>query len=277
MAISLMDRAIQIIKAFHGDIHGRHVRETLLGKKDVDFPIDARVDEHVFYYMLNVLGVFYKIDINKLNPNKVTIVLMKHGDPSSQRITVNLTRCNNSKWHDIPHDFDVNMLVNNGNSIFVRPNVFFNFNMRANRIDLIRDRIASKAFSIIATPPFPMANVKDLICKSQAMVMEGWHMDDLYCHKNTWVINRWSDFKQQACELRTCYTSSDIQLMLGQEQCCLCHERFKDDSIVFNTCCNHNFHWQCNEEHLTGIMTWFSVKNDFDCPYCRQRAVQFIA
>lgn len=274
-----MDRAIQIIKAFHGDVFGVHVRETLFGKNDSvnTIPIDARVDENVFYYLLNILGIFYRIEITKLKPKQVTIVLTAAPRDLTQRITVNITRCHHLKWHEIPQDFDVNMLVNNGTAIFVRPYAFLNFNMRPNIIDLIRDRIASKVFSIIATPPFPLANVKDLICKSHAMVASGWCMDDIYCQKNTWLINRWADYKRRARELRTSHTSSDINLMLGQEQCCLCHDRFRDDSIVFNTCCNHNFHWQCNEENLTGIMTWFSAKNDFDCPYCRQRAVQFVA
>jgi hypothetical protein len=273
-----METIVKIIKAFHGDIFGTFVRETLSDSNIIhsNIPIDARIEESVFFYMMNVFAALFKVDILIVSPNQVTLTLTNDDNSVSHKIR--LWKYKFTKWSEIPYDFDVDMLATNSNALFVRPNLFLSFNIHPNKIDLLKHRIRERHFSIVALPAFPSKNILRLMQQANQMIIDGWMMDDVYCKKSTWVTNRWSDFKSQPHTIRTSYTAHDVDSMLSQDQCSLCQDKFLPDSIVVNTCCNHNFHWKCSEEQnsICGLVTWFVVQEKFPCPYCRQSAVRIV-
>ncbi len=273
-----MDTIIKIIKSFHGDVFGAYVRETFFSTQNEikNIPIDARIEDYVFFYMMNVFAIFYKVDIVVVAPNLVTLGLSSPDNTITYK--VNLHKYNQSRWSEIPFNFDVNMLVTNANALFIRPNMFLNFNLHPNKIDLVKRRIDERRFAIVSIPSFPSKHIMQLLHQANDMVLEGWMMDDIYCKKSTWVTNRWDMFENSPNWIRTCYTSSEIKAMQNQDQCCLCHEKFQSDSIVVNTCCNHNFHWKCcgDEKSTSGLFTWFQIQDKFICPYCRQHAIRIL-
>jgi len=273
-----MDTVIKIIKAFHGDIFGAFVRETFFSNQNEikNIPIDARIEEQVFFYMMNMFAIFFKVDIVIVAPNRVTLNLSKFDNNTVFKVI--LHKYSPQRWSEIPYDFDVDMLVTNANALFIRPNIFLNFNLHPNKIELIKSRIVGRRFAIVAAPAFPSKHIMRLLHQASDMVLDGWIMDDIYCKKSSWVTNRWDTYENSPSSIRTCYNETEINAMLGQDQCCLCHERFGPDSVVVNTCCNHNFHWKCSgdETNASGLFTWFHVQDKFPCPYCRQSAVRIL-
>jgi hypothetical protein len=273
-----METITKIIKAFDGDIFGAFVRENFFESNIIqnNIPIDARIDENVFFYMVNVFAALFKVDILIISPSQVTLTLTNQDNSVSHKIR--LWKYMFKKWSEIPYDFDVDMLATNSNALFVRPNLFLGFNIYPNKIDLLKNRIRERHFSIVALPAFPSKNIMRLMHQANQMIIDGWLMDDINCKKSTWVTNRWSDFTSQPHTIRTSYTAHEIDSMLSQDQCSLCHDTFLPESIVVNTCCNHNFHWKCSEEEnsFSGLVTWFIVQEKFPCPYCRQSAVRIV-
>jgi hypothetical protein len=270
-----MDNIIKIIKSFQGDVFGAYVRETFFSTQNEtkNIPIDVRIEDHVFFYMMHVFAIFFKVDIVMVAPNLVSLGLT--GLDNTSVYKVNIHKYSPSRWNEIPINFDVDMLVTNANAVFIRPNLFLNFNLYPNKIELIKNRIVNRRFAIVSVPAFPSKHIMRMMHQANDMVLEGWVMDDIFCKKSTWVTNRWDMFDNSPQCIRTSYTENEIRTMQNQDQCSLCHEKFQSDNIVVNTCCNHNFHWKCcgDENSTCGLFTWFQIQDKFMCPYCRQPAI----
>jgi hypothetical protein len=277
-----MEDVVGIVKAFHADIYGPHVRD-LYAEKDPGnkTSLDVRIDEHLFSYFLGVLGVFYNVTVRILHTTGVSIGMRPKGaGETEQDIDMNITWCNALRWNSVPTELiDVNLLVSNGTAIFVRPDAVLSFTAMSNKIDHVMKRVRSHRFGLMRLPTFPPTSVLKTLNKCHDLVRAGWVMDDAYIGKSSAVINTWKSFSTQS--VRNALTPQEKESMVSQDQCSLCHDAFQDDDIVLNTCCNHNFHWVCHSDdratRMSGISSWFHLKRDFACPFCRQAAVAFLA
>lgn len=278
-----MENVVGIIKALQGDVHGAYVRDMYSQtQSNRASTIDVRINENWFPVLTNVLGVLYTVLVKELSADGVSLVVRRNAENNeteSNEMTLNVSWF--VRWAQVPKAYiDVNTLASNCSAIFVRPDSFLNV---TNKIDDVMLRVQQRKFALIALPPHPPANVFDVLHATQELVSKGWTMDDLYLKKGSWVINKWSAFKDDAATVRGGFTPQERDTLLQRDQCSFCHETFGDEDIVLNTSCNHNFHWRCNtaepgqdEVGMMGVASWFHLKRDFKCPVCRQRAINFV-
>lgn len=276
-----MENVVGIVKAFHADIYGPHVRD-LHAEKDPgnNKSLDVRIDEQLFIYFMGVLGVFYNVTVRILHTTGVSVGIRPKGAAAENEIDMNVTWCNALRWGSVPTELiDANLLVSNGTALFVRPDAVLSFAAMPNKIDHVMKRVRSHRFGLVRLPMFPPTSVLKALNKCHDLVRDGWVMDDAYIGKSSAIINTWKSFTTQG--IRTAYTPQEKEVMVSQDQCSLCQETFQADDIVLNTCCNHNFHWVCQSDdratRMSGISSWFHLKRDFACPFCRQAAVAFLA
>lgn len=280
-----MENVVSIVKAFHGDIFGAYVRDLYAQKHFGDKTLEARIDEHAFSYFIGVMGIFYEVTIRILHASGVLIGLRpRDGGDEAEEVDMNVTWCSPLRWSTVSPEFiDVNLLVSNGTAIFVRPDAALSFTSMTNKIDRILSRVRANRFAMYRLPVFPASNVLKTLGKCHDLVKNGWVMDDAYVKKNTAVINTWQTFKDSIDEVRAAFNEHEREALVSQDQCSLCHETFQDGDMVLNTCCNHNFHWVCNGDdrdratRMSGVSSWFQMKRDFACPFCRQVAVSYLA
>lgn len=279
-----MENVVGIVKAFHADIYGSHVRD-LYAEKDPgnsSKSLDVRIDEQLFTYFIAVLGVFYNVTVRILHTTGVSIGLCPKnaGTEHQSDIDMNITWCNALRWSSVPTELiDVNLLVSNGTAIYVRPDAVLSFTAMSNKIDHVMKRVRSNRFGLVRLPAFPPTSVLKVLNRCHDLVQAGWTMDDAYIGKSSAVINTWRNFKTQ--DVRNAFTPQEKESLVSQDQCSLCQDTFQDDDIVLNTSCNHNFHWVCHSDdrttRMSGISSWFHLKRDFACPFCRQAAVNYLA
>jgi hypothetical protein len=177
-------------------------------------------------------------------------------------------------WNRMPCDLDVNLFAENSNSRYVRTDYQI-LQRFPDRYDFLVNRIQQMRFCVI---DFSVCKsiilTREFVEKASAMVSKGWTMDDMIWGQDTWVINRWITYQMRPTDVRVMHNADKIERMLGQDECILCNERFTPTDIVFNTRCNHNFHWgpchNSNENGLKcrGLVEW--VRRDkLTCPCCR--------
>ena len=273
-----MDDVVCILKAFGADLFGEYIRDTFFessSKNTSQFSLSCRIDDQILMHLMNVLSIWFHIEMKSMSGCKVNMGLVPlEEERNDTSIDLHLVRMPYTKWHEIPVDFDVNMLVSNSQAVFVRPSTVFT---HPSTIESLRNRIAKKRFALVTVPCFPIRNALGLLQKSHEMVSNGWTMDDAYTRRSSWVINKWSVFKNSISSVRKSFNARERKATLEQSQCCLCHDVFEDDDIVMNTSCNHNFHWRCcpdDQHNMSGISSWFNLKQEFICPYCRQNAIK---
>lgn len=278
---------IGIIKAFDGDIYGSVIRDFRINKNTDISNINCRIDIHLINLFSQTLSVMF--DVRELSANIGGIVaLTKRYSLTPKQlyssisdayqhfpsITVEVAIMTKYEWSRMPCDLDVNLFAENSNSRYVRTDyqVLKRF---PDRYDFLMDRIQQMRFctidfsackSIILTRSF--------VDKAISMVSKGWTMDDLIWGDETWVVNKWITYQMRPRDVRVRYKAEKIQRMLEQDECMLCNERFTPTDIVFNTRCNHNFHWgPCynpddNGLKCRGLVEW--VRRDkWSCPCCR--------
>ena len=86
------------------------------------------------------------------------------------------------------------------------------------------------------------------------------------------IFFKWSDReKLEKKNLRNLYKKDDYKKILSQDECIICSNKFKEDDIVINTSCNHNFHWKTDYNlniDCPGVSNWIT-NHKYNCPICR--------
>ena len=226
---------------------------------------------------LNVLSMFYHITYFTSKGSHHKMVVCKLNDCDHKFVT-NVLAQDIFQFQREDIAFDANMLVSNNNAMFVKhcnsPFVF----AKMDRFNIICERIRSKRFGLACLPKLPFSSIISTMLDAETMVSNGWTMDDYMVGNMSWLLNPWHAFASSlgTTPVRTTYTSIDLRRMVEGDTCSLCHEKFADDDIVLNTCCNHNFHWKCEPMRVNGILYWFQIKQEFECPCCRRDAISFL-
>lgn len=284
-----MDDIINYIKAINGHLFGGYVRDKFAGA-GYGRDIDCRINKEQLPHLINILfvGNFVHENIVGLNYRKMDVAsytLLPKSNPDL-RIKVDILCCSEPKWTNYACDFDVNMLAESNDSIFIRPHFYSSLWNIPNKINHVIERCKMNKFALIALPKDDFQEKYVLLLRSKDLVERGWIMDDFYLHQNSWVFSKWSRIQSHPCEVRLSSADMPCSSMCSQTSCSLCHENFKPDDMVFNSCCNHNFHWECavqtpsattHTSTSTGISHWFKLKQSFQCPMCRQTAVKCIS
>lgn len=290
-----IDNIIKIIKAFNGDIIGGFVRDRYAGVTTTYLPphlqkeptaelrdLDCRIDKNMLMCFVNVMNVQYHIYERPTSPNYIRMDVVSYmvskrdsnnTDGDGRALQLDVLCCSVLNWHTYAIDFDVNLLTENINSLQIRPIICAALANIPDRFNHVMKRLRQRTF---ACPSLPVGNFDDilvLIMRSADLVKRRWTMDDYYMGALSWVVARWSTLRTTPTKVRTKQATHERSIMTQRKDCCLCHENFVDDDIVFNSGCNHNFHWQCGGVPGAGIHEWFSVKRGFACPCCRQETV----
>lgn len=296
-----MDDVINYIKAINGCIFGGYVRDKLAGMDNTSHPIkpqdlDCRIPKDQLSYLISILIVGNYVIENIVGENyrrmditSYTIsprLTMRREVPVANNVDVSssfkmdVLCTTDEKWHHYPCDFDVNMLVENNEALYIRPHVYSALWSVPNKIDHVMNRCKTRTFGMIAFPQDTFDDIWVLLLRSKDLVERGWTMDDYYLATGSWVFSQWKNIRHHPTKMRPNANGTNIESMKNQTVCSICHETFKDDDIVMNTCCNHNFHWECHQRHqgdnTTGIGQWFKVKQAYPCPVCRQDAVRHL-
>jgi hypothetical protein len=289
MDVNFIESVIHYVKAFNGEVIGGYVRDRYAGVNGIK-DIDCRIEQDHLFNLLNVLSVNYTVIDNPMSVNYKRFnvcsyfVCPKRPAAIGPAIKLDLFCCSFAKWHIYPCDFDVNLLAANNDSLFVRPNTCNTLKQLPDRLNVILDRCKQRHFALVALPSQSTQDILTLILRSKSLVGRGWIMDDKYLGEMSFIMNKWSNLACSPETKRTTHSASQKSAMVSQTDCAICHEAFGEDDIVMNTCCNHNFHWECHSrsvpanapaEQAGGIYNWFVTKGCFQCPNCRQSAVQF--
>lgn len=281
--MSHTEKIIKYIKAFNGDVIGGYVRDKF--SNNTDSPtrdLDCRIDKNMVRFFINVLMIDYEVKENIVSSNyrKLDVVsyTIVYKSFDSTQLKLDILCCDINKWIEYPVDFDVNTLAENNDSCYVRPHYYYSSPCINSRLNVFIDRCQKLKFGLLNVPEGNFADVMTLLIRSKVLVERGWKMDDTYIGKNSWVINKWKTLTKETSNVRTQFSDRMCSTLISQEQCCLCHETFDENDVVFNSCCNHNFHWSCHQmtdenSSTNGISHWFTVKNSYKCPFCRQDAV----
>jgi hypothetical protein len=285
-----MEEVINYIKAINGTIFGGYVRDKLANITS-HRDIDCRIEKIQIQQLLNILIVGNHVVENIVGENYrrmdvLSYTIAPKRNPN-QPFKLDVLCASEAKWAQYPCDFDVNMLVESNESIYIRQHIFSALWSIPNKINHILQRCRTKHFALIS---FPHDNFEDIwifLLRAKDLVERGWTMDDTYLGSGSWIFGKWGKIQNSAQILRSHANENHINAMLSQNMCSICHEKFSDDDLVINTCCNHNFHWECNNtspshtqnpntNEATGLGHWFKIKKCYQCPVCRQDAIKHL-
>ena len=92
-------------------------------------------------------------------------------------------------------------------------------------------------------------------------------MDDYHLKNKSSILFLWKNIDKN---IKTSFKEDDFKKLKEDNFCSICNSDFKDEDLIINTKCNHNFHWDCNscENNSSGIKNWIS-KFSNKCPICR--------
>jgi len=284
-------KLLDIIIYLGGNIFGEFVREfyihiKLLQKNDYSFNFN-KIDilfpnNNTIKYFFRIIKdnfEIYRID-NFLYNYKSFNLVYNYLDGTiykSTIITLNLFSCNsifsNKKTNIcyLTQNLDCNQLTFNHNSMNLIHNydsLFYYNNPNTNNFLIIFNRITNKKFAQLLKFS-TISKTINSIDYSYNLVNNGWIMDDTYYKNNIFILFKWSnrDFNNY----RTTYNFHDYDKLKSCNNCTICGSKFNDNCIVFNTNCNHNFHWYCNHDKniQLGLKNWLVNFNN-NCPICRE-------
>ena len=104
----------------------------------------------------------------------------------------------------------------------------------------------------------------DNLNKCAELINNGWIMDDFYLKEKTSILFLW---KNRNNNIRTSFNDDKLKKLENFNNCIICSSDFKEGDLVINTKCNHNFHWNC-DNNISGIKEWIS-NFSHNCPICR--------
>ena len=243
----MIQSIINDIKIFNGDLYGETVRDINIMKKQNIDKIYARIDARYSLFLMKVLTQKYS-----LKP------MLESGYLVNNKIQLYILESNKYEFKNSHINFDCNLLCENEKGIYIK---FIPANMiyLPDKFSIIRDRILGLRFSLVENN---IHNLQDLVKEAILLIDQGWIMDDFILNNKSWLVNKWLNYISN-CRINNTVIEKD--LTVNRNECCLCHEKFKPHDIVFNTVCNHNFHWNCNCQN--GLACW--MKTHTNCPLCR--------
>ncbi len=280
-----IDMLVRIVKAFNGDIYGGVVRDFRINKNADISNINCRIDSLHVPIFVQTMNVIFNVSelpcfviasiilVRRMVLTPKSVYSLTDNNPSS--VTLEIACMPMSELSKMPCDMDVNLLVENSSSRYLRCDYDI-LRKYVDKIHHITDRIEQKKFCMLdCSECITFDTTRQFIEKASGMINQGWTMDDDIWGEKTWIINKWITFQMRAKDIRTTYTKHKLERMVAQEECMLCNETFQANDVVMNTRCNHNFHWGVARStdgtiRCRGLVEW--VKRDKDsCPCCRTK------
>lgn len=269
--LHVINDIVATTKIFSGDVYGSVVRDIRISGKTEVNDIDIRIDYCYIKPYLTILNTRYTVEpvLPFKTYNGINIysykVSHRQSDLPFSPIVIDIVLMNPKMFKMAFIDFDVNLFAENDTCLYLRT-IPYPLKYCVDKVSLIKQRISSKTFSIVDTFG-PQKNFQDIVSvvnKAVEMTLLGnWTMDDFYS-KPTWIVGRWDNIVIGKHKRK--HTKEMYHQMISQNECCLCHDRFKPKDLVLNTACNHNFHWMCNLN--TGLKVWIEQSKTC-CPVCR--------
>jgi len=296
---ALIDDILLHIKAFDGDVFGGVVRDYKTMGTVYVRDINCRIDNIMLQVFLQTLNVYYnvqeicldvggyfvgfakRVKVSRKDIAEDDSILYSSNYPTSVFVYLDIVLMSRNEWMRLPCDFDVNLLAENSNSLFLRSH-YVSLHKYTDRLNFVTTRIKDNTFCLLED-----ANMKTpeqlnvIIDRAARMVMRGWVMDDTLLGDKSWVISTWSLLSNQLRMVRKKYDKAKYDKMVSMKECAICNEEIKKCDIVINTRCNHVFHWQdypvnnrnnSNNESLhscKGLKEWVR-RGNITCPVCRQ-------
>jgi hypothetical protein len=287
-----LDKLLNISKSFNGKIFGDIIRDYYMGlinnnSGDVDINnlsfniiFDSETTTRKF---IRIISQHYEINknllINDKNINSYYVVINYINDNNYESKIVNLNiieSINNISYNyyisDLTHNIDLNMLSLSNNSLLLLDLFsYFNYNSTINfSFNGVLYRNCNKIFSFIIKPININMYINNLDI-AYKIVNNNFRMDDYY-NNSISVLFKWKDRNKN---IRINYCENKKKQLNENSECTICSSEFKDDDIVINTNCNHNFHWICCNNANTGLKNW--IQNfKVSCPICRKTNLNFI-
>lgn len=273
-----LDKLTNFIKLFNGIIYGEYISNYYINnllcnnKKNSNFTKINIIfySKNELLYFIRILYINFEIYnnntyINNANSKDFTIILKSIIDNKYYRKIYKLNILNINEYFLNNNNIDINLVSLNKNSLILLKHYNKN-NININNFDIILKRIINKKFSFI----YEECNIKNLIKnieESINLIKNDWIMDDFNLGNKSIVILYWKNiFKNNfRCNL----DEKEYDKIKSYDSCCICSCPFKDDDIIINTKCHHNFHWNCNKD-LSGLEHWITNFSD-NCPVCRTK------
>tara|TARA_Y100000389_G_scaffold70884_1_gene67581 strand:- start:410 stop:1234 length:825 start_codon:yes stop_codon:yes gene_type:complete len=264
-----LDKVINFIKLFNGIVYGEYISNYYINnllcnnKQNSDFTtiniiFHNKID---LIYFIRILYINFEIYNN--NDKDFIIILKSIIDNKYYRKIYKLNILNINEYFLYNNNIDINLISLNKNSLILLKH--YNKNNVSN-FDITFKRIINKKFAFI----YEEYNIKNLIKnieESINLIKNNWIMDDFNLGNNSIVILYWKNiFKNNfRCNL----DEKEYDKIKLYDSCCICSCPFKDNDIIINTKCHHNFHWNCNKD-LSGLEHWITNFSD-NCPVCRTK------
>jgi hypothetical protein len=289
MLRKLIDDVLLHIKAFDGDVYGGFIRDYRIGDTVYFKDINCRLDNAVFLLFMQTLNLYFDVEETSVeiggsfvDYRKRIKVMMKDSESNNifysglQRkpyVSIDIVIMTRVELMRLPCDFDVNILAENAHSLYIRV-PYNSLNKYSDRLSFIKNRVENRVFcsledSFTKTPEEMIYSID----RALRMIMKGWVMDDTLLGNKTWVIAQWSILNNQLKMIRTKYDKEKYDKMVSMTECTICNEEFKSSDIIFNTKCNHSFHWNemCASYTIRckGLKEWVK-RGNINCPICRQ-------
>jgi hypothetical protein len=278
-----LDKLVKTVEIFNGLIYGDfisqyYIKNFILGNEygnELDFE-NINIIFNTFNDRVNFLRLIHNIfeiyNSNYRSQNNFKI-LIKYDEnnlnkPNLKSQVKNLNIYNNIIYNDLnfyTYFLDINLIsIEKGGLNIIK---YENSNNNLGIFNTILNRIINKKFSFIDDYSYDIFNN---INKCVELINNGWIMDDFYLKDKTSVFFFWKNIHKY--NIRTTFTHIDNEKIKSDDLCSICSSNFKDNDIIINTKCNHNFHWDCNyggtSKNISGLKNWIS-KFSHKCPICR--------
>ena len=276
---SNIDKIINITNSFDGVIYGEFIRNYYITNKLLNIKNNNINDICIIFHDFNVLTHYirilylnyevystpgssfsYNLIIKYFDNNIIQFKVLK------LNICINNSIFKNSIINKNIYNLYCNLFSLNMNSLHIlnmNISMFSNINLS---FDNIYNRFINKKFAFIENNNI---NIIENIDNAIKLIKDSWIMDDIYINKNSIILFLWKNRFNK--NYRTTFNDKDYNNLFENNNCCICSSEFKDDDIVINTKCNHNFHWECsiNNNDECGLKYWLEKCSD-NCPICRK-------
>lgn len=285
------DKLVQTVQILNGKIYGDFISQyyfenNILNKdtnyidinfKEINIIFNTYNDRICFTRLMQDLFEMYQNyksnsnGINKINLNNYHILVNYNYLNKDYSKLININIYNNVLFVDLNlhiHYIDINLLSLQDEGLNL---VKYHSNKKLSNIEQkntnyfkfnsILNRVINKRFSFIENYD---NNIFYNLDKCIDLIFNDWIMDDFHLLDETSVLFLWKNLNNN---IRTSYNDNDLEKMNNCNTCSICTVKFKDNDLVINTKCNHNFHWDCNNFN-SGIKNWI-LKFSHKCPICR--------
>jgi hypothetical protein len=276
---SNIDKIINITNSFDGVIYSEFIRNYYITNKllniknnDINNICIIFHDFNVLTHYIRILSLNYEVYSTPGSSFSYNLIIKYFDDNIIQfkilklNICINNSIFKNSIINKNISNLDCNLFSLNMNSLHILNMNIFRFPNINLSFDNIYNRFINKKFAFLQRNNI---NIIENIDSAIKLVKDSWIMDDLYLNKSSIVLFLWKNRYNK--NYRTSFTDKDYNNLFENSNCCICGSDFKDNDIVINTKCNHNFHWECstNNNDKCGLKYWLEKCSD-NCPICRK-------